>query len=69
VPLVAGGAAAAGLFGGLAVIRRRGNARRNGSLDLDKLISGIQRLGSFGEELGQFAAAIERATESSKRSK
>jgi len=66
VPLVAGGAAAAGLAGGLAVIRRRENLSRNRSLDFDKLISGVQRLGSFGEELAQLATAIQRAADSSK---
>jgi hypothetical protein len=67
VPLVAGGAAAAGLAGGLAVLRRRRVAsRRNGGLDLDGLLGAARRLGSFGEEIGQAAAAIQHATERSK---
>jgi hypothetical protein len=63
VPLITGGAAAAGLAGGLAVIRRRANGRRRGGIDLDGVISGMQRLGSFGEELGQLAKAMQQATE------
>jgi len=67
VPLIAGGAAAAGLAGGLAVIsRRRGGNRRNGSLDFDNLIAAAQRFGSFGEDIGRAATAIQRAAEGSK---
>ena len=65
VPLITGGAALAGLAGGLAVLRRRNDFRSNGVLDLDKLISGAQRLGSFGEEVGELAAALQRATQGS----
>jgi hypothetical protein len=70
VPVIAGGAAAAGLVGGLAVIRRhQGGTRRNGAFDFDNIIAAAQRLGSFGEEIGRAATAIQRATESPKRSK
>ena len=69
VPLIAGGAAAAGLAGGLAALNRRRGARRNGSFDLDGMITAAQRLGSFGEEIGRAATVIQRATEGSKLSK
>ena len=65
VPLIMGGAAVAGLAGGLAVLKKRKNSRADGVLDFDKLIAGAQRLGSFGEEMGQLATALQRATQSS----
>jgi hypothetical protein len=69
VPLIAGGAAAVGLAGGLAVInRRRGASRGNGTFDFDNLIAAAQRLGSFGEEIGRVATALQHATQGSKNS-
>jgi hypothetical protein len=65
VPLITGGAAVAGLAGGLAVFSRRKSGRRNGSLQFDKLIAGAQRLGAFGEELSQLATALQRGPQSS----
>ena len=58
-----------GLAGGLAAMNRRRGARRNGAFDFDGLVTAAQRLGSFGEEIGRAATAIQRATEGSKASK
>jgi hypothetical protein len=70
VPLIAGGAAAAGLAGGLAVInRRRSSARRNGSIDFDRVVEAAQRLGSFGEEIGRVATMIQQVNDGRKSSR
>jgi hypothetical protein len=70
MPLLAGGAAAAGLAGGLAAIKlRRSGSRRNGNLDFDRVIEAAQRLGSFGEEVGRVATAIQQVSAGAKSSK
>jgi hypothetical protein len=61
VPLIAGSAAVAGMAGGLAVLRRRQGARRNGGFDLNSLLSAARHAGEYGEEVGQLAALIQRA--------
>jgi hypothetical protein len=78
MPLIAAGAATAGLVGGLAVLNRgrggpglisrmRSNSNGNGSLDLDALISGAQRLGGLGDQIGELAGALQRLNEGSKK--
>jgi hypothetical protein len=66
VPLVAGGGLAAGLAGGLALVRRRNGHRHHGAPDLGPVISAARRAGSFGEELGRVAALVEKASAASK---
>jgi hypothetical protein len=69
MPLIAGGAAAAGLAGGLAVInRRRAATRHRGGIDFDGIVAAAQRLGSFGEEIGRVASMIQQANEVSGKS-
>jgi hypothetical protein len=59
VPLIAGGAAIAGLAGGLALLNRgRGGSRKNGALDLDAIASAAQRLSQFGDQVSQIAGAM-----------
>jgi hypothetical protein len=48
--------------------RRRAIAKRNGRFDLEDLISAAQRLGSYGEQLGGLAAALQRVREGEKKS-
>ncbi|HEY2715467.1 MAG TPA: hypothetical protein VGI73_04525 [Solirubrobacterales bacterium] len=67
VPLVAGAGLAAGAAGGLALMRRRNGHHHRGHLDLDlDLASVAKRVGSFGEELGRVANAVEKAAGSKK---
>jgi len=64
VPLIAGGAAAAGLAGGLVVInRQRKRTRRSTSLDFGQVVAAAQRLGAFGEEIGRMATVIQQTNE------
>jgi hypothetical protein len=62
VPLAAGGGLAAGVAGGLAVLRRR--RRRVGGFDIG---SAAERVGSLGEEVGRVAIVIQKAADGSKR--
>ena len=63
-PLAAAGGLAAGVLGGLAVIRRRGR-KRSQSFDV---AGAAERIGALGEEVGRVAIVIQRAAEGSKRS-
>jgi len=47
----------------------RGASNRDGSFDMDTLVAGAQRLGAFGEQIGELATALQRATEGSKGSR
>ena len=67
VPLAVGGAAVAGIAGGLAVrnrarSRRRGLglALRDGRLDLDSIAAAARRLGAFSNQVSEVAAAMQR---------
>jgi hypothetical protein len=78
-PLIAGGAAIAGLAGGLAVIRRRratepglierlrDAAGGDGALDLEAIADAARRLGSVSGQVGDVVAAMQKAGEASKR--
>jgi hypothetical protein len=68
VPLIAGGAALAGIAGGVALVRRRMSASSDGGFSLDNAISGLQRVGSYGEQLGALASALQSSVESGKKS-
>jgi len=71
-PLIVGGAAVAGVAGGLAVRRRTGGRRRSpldglslpmrdGKLDFDAIASGAQRISEIGQQIGELASAADRA--------
>jgi len=66
VPLAAGSGLAAGVVGGLAVIRRRQRPRRGSGFDI---ASAAERVGALGEEVGKVAIVIQKAADGSKRSK
>jgi hypothetical protein len=72
-PLIVGGAAVAGVVGGLVVKRLNNGSRsngmrlrdiplpiRDGKLDLDAVASAAQSVGSFGQQLGDVANALKR---------
>jgi hypothetical protein len=72
-PLVVGAAAAAGIAGGLVAKRLSNGSRskgmrlsdislpiRDGKLDLDAIASAAERVGSFGQQLGDVANALKR---------
>jgi hypothetical protein len=70
--LLVGGAAVAGVAGGIA-LRKRGNGRRSpldklnllrrdGKLDFDAIANGAQRVGELGRQIGDLAAAAERVS-------
>jgi hypothetical protein len=63
VPLAAGGGLAAGVVGGLAVIRRRRRPRRARGFDV---ASAAERVGTLGEEIGRVAIVIQKAADGSK---
>jgi hypothetical protein len=58
VPLMMGGAAAAGMAGGLAAIRAR--RRRAPKLDLDWLASAAKQVSTVSSQIGDIAGAMER---------
>jgi hypothetical protein len=67
VPLALGGAAVAGIAGGLAVRNRARSRRRgfglalgDGKLDLDSLAGAAKRLGAFSNQVGEVAAAMQQ---------
>ena len=79
-PLIMGGAAVAGVAGGLAVRRlnsgsRSGRTRlgdislpiRDGRLDLDGIASAAKRVGAFGEQLGNVSEALKGASSEKSR--
>lgn len=69
-PLIVGGAAAAGVIGGVLVHRRAArspdgftgisNLVRDGKLDLDVVAGAARRAGAMGQQLGEIGTAIER---------
>jgi hypothetical protein len=70
-PLIVGGAAVAGVAGGIALRHRGGAGRRrlpfglqmrNGNLDLSSIASGAQRVGQIGQQISELAAAADRAS-------
>jgi hypothetical protein len=63
VPLATGGGLAAGVLGGLAVIRRRRRSRRAGGFDV---ATAAERVGALGEEIGRVAIVIQKAADGSK---
>lgn len=63
VPLVAGGGLAAGVVGGLAVIRRRRRPRRASGFDV---ATAVERVGTLGEEIGRVAIVIQKAADGPK---
>jgi hypothetical protein len=78
-PLIAGGAALAGVAGGLAAKRLSEGSKGpfakavsksplsgTGSLDLETLTSAGKKVGSFGQQVGDIAAAVENARKKSK---
>ena len=73
-PLIAGGAALAGLAGGLALINRARNgsglgrrSSKDGAFDLDSIASAAKRLSSFGDQVGVIASAVQGLSEGSKK--
>jgi hypothetical protein len=64
-PLVAAGGLAAGVVGGLALVRRRGRRRPKGF----DIASAAERIGALGEEVGRVAIVIQRAADGTKGSK
>jgi|SRR5215208_5100721 len=59
-PLIAGGAAAAGLAGGLALTSERKRKRRGPSFDLDSATAAAKRVGSYGQQIAEVAEALEQ---------
>ena len=78
-PLIIGGAAVAGVAGGLALRRHATAGRRrsplsgpnlpmrDGRLDLGAMANGAQRLGELGQQLGDLAAVFGQADKKAKR--
>ena len=74
-PLIVGGAAAAGLAGGLAVLNRRRASRglvervrlavsgRDGTIDFESIAAAANGVSSFGERIAAVASALQRASE------
>jgi hypothetical protein len=73
-PLIVGGAATAGVVGGLAIHRRNSRSRlglnglsgiplpvRDGRLDLDAIAAAAHRAGSLGQQLHEIGNALEHA--------
>jgi hypothetical protein len=71
-PLIVGGAAIAGVAGGLVAKNRVSSSKRgrrprfslptrDGKLDLDAVASAARRVGAMGEQVGEIANALERA--------
>ena len=75
VPLVLGGAAVAGVAGGLAVKARGGRRSRrigglplslpDGKLDLEAVEAAAKRLSAFSKQVGEIAGAVQRGTDHS----
>ena len=77
--MVASGAAAAGLAGGLAILNRRRAADRglfeklrdavgiDGSLDLEGIAAAARRLSSLGEQVDDVLTALQKAGGGKKR--
>lgn len=66
VPLMAGGAALAGVAGGIALGNRQAHRhRRFKSIDSDDVTKAARKVGDFGAQVGEVAIALRRAREQS----
>lgn len=66
-PLATAGGLAAGVAGGLVLVRRRrGHRRRDKGFDL---AGAAERIGALGEEVGRVAIVIQHAADGSKGSR
>ena len=63
VPLLAGGAAAAGLAGGVAIGAKRAQRRSHLDLSSRDLAKAAKQVGAFGAQVGQVASELQRARE------
>lgn len=73
-PLIAGGAAAVGLVGGMALFKRARShepgmvesiraavSGRDGTLDLDVIVEAARRIGSVGDQVAAVADAVQKS--------
>jgi hypothetical protein len=63
LPLLAGGAAAAGLASGVAIGAKRAQRRSHLSLSSRDLAKAARQVGVFGTQVGQVASELQRARE------